>query len=115
MQSSLSPIRRIAPQMAYVLNEPVILGQPVDAVVTLAHPPDRPADGVRLERARHPPCRLVHVGEVDLDACVVLGGQDPVGGGTLPGDVHVNILSSFVLHGGSKEFPSLVEVNQAIK
>ena len=24
----------------------------------------------------------------------------------LPGDVHVNILSSFVLHGGSKEFPS---------
>merc|ERR550519_2022096 len=29
MQSSLSPIRRIAPQMAYVLNEPVIL--PVDS------------------------------------------------------------------------------------
>ena len=39
----------------------------------------------------------------DLDAGVVPGGQDAVGGAALPGDVHVHVFSGFVLHGGGCE------------
>lgn len=33
---------------------------------------------------------------------MILGGKDPVGSGTLPGDVEVNIFASLVLHGVCK-------------
>ena len=37
-----------------------------------------------FESPGHPPGALVHLGEVELDAGVVLGCQDPVGSGALP-------------------------------
>lgn len=37
---------------------------------------------------------------VDLDRGVVLGGDDPVRGRALPGDVEVHHLTLLVLHGG---------------
>eukprot|EP00455_Lapot_gusevi_P037605 TRINITY_DN421_c0_g1_i1.p1 TRINITY_DN421_c0_g1~~TRINITY_DN421_c0_g1_i1.p1 ORF type:complete len:119 (+),score=1.56 TRINITY_DN421_c0_g1_i1:108-464(+) len=42
---------------------------------------------------------LVEVGNVDLHASVVLGGQDARSGRALAGDVHINVLAFFVLHG----------------
>ena len=59
-------------------DDSVLLGQPVDAVVGLAHSADGAADCVRLVRAGHAAGRLVHFGEVELDRRVVLGRDDPV-------------------------------------
>ncbi len=59
-------------------EHPVLLGQPVDAVVRLPHAADGAADGVGLDGAGHAPGGLVHVRDVDLDGGVVLGGDDAV-------------------------------------
>merc|ERR1712080_75013 len=36
-----------------LVYDAVLLGEPVDAVIALSHPPDGPADGVRLEASGH--------------------------------------------------------------
>merc|ERR1719414_2327117 len=88
-------------RLELLVNDPVLLGQSVDAVIGLSHPPDGAADGVGLEVGGHAASGLVNLGEVELDACVVLGGKNTVAGGTFPRDVKINILSGFVLHDGS--------------
>ncbi len=40
--------------------------------------PNGSADGVGLESSGHASGRLVNIGDVDLDGCVVLGGNDAV-------------------------------------
>ncbi len=80
------------------VDEAVLLGQAIDAVVRLAHTANSAADGVGLESTGHAPSRLVNFCHVDLDGGVVLGGQNPVGSRAFPGDVEVNILASLVLY-----------------
>merc|ERR1719180_192909 len=84
-----------------LVNDAVLLGQSVDAVVALTHPADGTTDGVGGEASGHASGGLIHRGKVDLDGGVVPGRQDPVGGAALPWDVHVDILASFILHGGA--------------
>jgi len=81
-----------------LVNNSVLLGEPVDTIVGLSHPPDGSTDGVCLVSHGHTSGGLVNLGDVDLDAGVVLGGQDTVTGGALPWDVKINIISGFVLH-----------------
>ena len=50
-----------------LVQDPVLLGQPVDAVVALPHPADGPTDGVGLESSSHATSRLVNLSQVDLD------------------------------------------------
>jgi len=92
-------IQKQETKLKLLVQDSVLLGQPVNAVVALPHPADGSTDGVGLEGASHTTGRLVNLGQVDLDGSVVLGRQDPVAGGALPWDVHVNIFSGFVLHG----------------
>ena len=66
-----------------LVNNSVLLGEPVDTIVRLSHPPDGSTDGVCLISHGHTSGGLVNLGDVDLDAGVVLGGQDTVAGGTL--------------------------------
>ena len=88
-----------------LVDNSILLGEPVDAVIRLSHPPDGSADGVSFESSSHTTwriscvsynsscltvtvstCRLVHLGNVDLDTGVVLGRQDPVAGGAFPAE-----------------------------
>jgi len=41
----------------------------------------------------------IQVTNVDLDRGVILGSNDPVSGGALPGDIEVHRLTLLVLHG----------------
>jgi len=80
-------------------DDAVLLGQPGEAVVRLAHPPDVAADGVGLAVARVPAGGRVHVGDVHLDRGVVLSRDQTVARRALPWDIHVHKFSSIVLHG----------------
>lgn len=53
---------------------------------------------------------LVDLGDVDLDGCVVLGGDETVGGGALAGDVEVDNLA--LERGGSFVSPSVLGIGQ---
>ena len=59
-------------------EDSVLLGEPVDAVVGLAHAADGAADGVGLPGAGHPARLGVDIGDVHLDGGVVLGRDDAV-------------------------------------
>jgi hypothetical protein len=61
------------------LEEAVLLCEPVEAVVALAHGTDEAADGVWLDIAGVAAV-LVNLGDADLDGCVVLGPDDASGG-----------------------------------
>jgi len=50
-----------------LVNDAILLGKPVDAVVALAHPADGAADSVGGEASGHAAGGLVHRGEVDLE------------------------------------------------
>ena len=80
-------------RLELLVNDPVLLGQSVDAVIGLSHPPDGAADGVGLEVGGHAASGLVNLGEVELDACVVLGGKNTVAGGTFPENIRVTEMS----------------------
>ena len=49
------------------VQDAVLLGETVDAVVGLPHPPDGAADGVGLEASGHPASGLVNLSQVDLE------------------------------------------------
>merc|ERR1719266_285446 len=94
----------IRPQRLEVLvDDTVLLGEPVDAVIALSHPPDGATDGVRLGGSGHAAGGLVNLGQVDLDGSMVLSTEDPVAGAALPWNVHVHVFSSLVLHGAALE------------
>ena len=61
-------------------DDVVLLGEPREAVVRLAHAPDVAADGVRLAFARVPAGGRVHQGDVHLDRGVILGRDQPIAG-----------------------------------
>ena len=61
----------------------MLLGQSVDGVVGLAHPPEVAADGVGDVLAGDP-ALLVDLGDVDLDGGVVLDADEAARGGALP-------------------------------
>ena len=98
---SMTSLPRRAPD---ALEEAILLGEAVEAVVRLAHGTDETAHGVGLVLAgvatvlvtaplsihlpKLQPVRLyVHLGDADLNGGVVLGLDDAVGGRALPGDV----------------------------
>ena len=58
----------------------IFLGQSVDAIVRLAHPPDGPANCVSGVVTSHPAGGLINFGEIDLDGGMVLGGNDTITG-----------------------------------
>ena len=58
-----------------VLEEAVLLCEPVEAVVGLAHGADEAADGVGLDIAGVAAV-VVNLGDADLDGAVVLGPDD---------------------------------------
>jgi hypothetical protein len=62
-----------------VLEEAVLLCEPVEAVVALAHGADETADGVGLGLAGVATV-LVNLGDADLDGTMVLGPDDATGG-----------------------------------
>ena len=75
---------KIFHRLELLVNNSVLLGQPVDAIVGLAHPPDCSTNGISLEVGGHATGGFINLGEVDLNAGVILGGKDTVAGGTLP-------------------------------
>lgn len=79
------------------LEEAVLLCEPVEAVVTLAHGTDETAESVDLVLAGVATV-LVNLANAELDRGVVLGLDDASGGRAFAGDVKVNELSTFVLH-----------------
>jgi hypothetical protein len=62
-----------------VLEEAVLLCEPVQAVVALAHGADETADGVGLGLAGVAAV-LVNLGDADLDGTMILGPDDATGG-----------------------------------
>jgi hypothetical protein len=62
-----------------VLEEAVLLCEPVEAVVALAHGADETADGVGLGLAGVATV-LVNLGDADLDGAMVLGPDDATSG-----------------------------------
>ena len=89
-QASFIPQRCWMGRSSKVFGEDsVLLGEPVDTIVRLSHPPDGSTDGVCLVSHGHTSGGLVNLGDVDLDAGVVLGGQDTVTGGALPETFHI--------------------------
>ena len=78
-QASFIPQRCWMDRSSKVFGEDsVLLGEPVDAVVGLAHAADGAADGVGLPGAGHPARLGVDVGDVHLDRGVVLRRDDAV-------------------------------------
>jgi hypothetical protein len=68
------------------LEEAVLLGEPVDGVVALAHGADEAAEGVDLVVAGVATV-LIDLADADLNGAVVLGLDDAAGGAALAGDV----------------------------
>ena len=77
-QASFIPQRCWMERSKVFGEDSVLLGEPVDAVVGLAHAADGAADGVGLPGAGHPARLGVDVGDVHLDRGVVLRRDDAV-------------------------------------
>merc|ERR1719322_1903439 len=98
-----------------LVNDAILLGKPVDAVVALAHPADGAADSVGGEASGHAAGGLVHRGEVDLDEAWSLADRILLEALHFLG-MYMSTYSpaSFCMVQVGFCF-SLVEVNQAIK
>ena len=89
------PIPHFPPQKKHLsgrapdrLEEAVLLCEPVEAVVRLAHGADKARDGVDLVVARVAAV-LVNLADAYLHGCVVFGGDDAVCCAAFAGDVAV--------------------------
>jgi len=76
------------------LEETILLCQPVERVVALAHGADEAAEGICLVLAGVAAV-LVDLADADLDGGVVLGLDDAAGGAALAGDV-AGMLSVYI-------------------
>lgn len=69
------------------LEETIPLCQSVQGIVALSHGANESGESVDVVLAGDLAAGLVDLGDGDLDGSVVLGLDDPVGGGALSGDV----------------------------
>ena len=81
----------------HILDQPVPLREPVQAIVPLAHGPHKPTQGVHLVLARVAAI-LVNFADGQLHRGVVLGFDDAAGGGAFAGDVAIGL--GLVVGGG---------------
>ena len=81
----------LAGSRPHVLQNTLLSGQAVDRVVSLAHTSNTAAQDDSLVLAGDSLALSVQLGNVDLDAGVVLGGDDGTGGVALAGSVQVGL------------------------
>ena len=77
----------------------LLLPKPVNGAVTVTLSTDEAAESESGELAGVNAISI-KVPDVDLDSGVILGGDEPVCGGTLPGDIEIHVLTLLVLHLG---------------
>lgn len=70
-----------------ILQQTILLCQPVDGIIALAHRTNKTAKRIYVVLAGNSTSVLVNLGDRNLDRPVVFGLDDAVGGAALAGDV----------------------------
>ena len=74
----------------HILQQPVSLRQPIQAIIPLPHRPHKPAQRIHLVLPRVPTI-LIDFSDRDLHRRVVFGFNYAIGGATLPGDIAMRL------------------------